>query len=194
MSSSLQAGYYYIQQVAEITGISKQLIRKWEDRYQLVTPSRMDNGYRIYSDQDINILLTVKELIEQGQSVKQVAMLIQNGEVPIKEQHTKHLDLHLQHTKNIYVLKLLKEGASCNEEDMQQILHQAYYQLGYVSFLKEVSYPFFKRSWRPLGKWSMERVQEAFSSILVRDFLIQIRRNFRVNGQAPLLVGACFTK
>lgn len=191
MSISLQPGYYYIQQVAELTGLSKQLIRKWEERYQLVNPLRMDNGYRIYSDQDINLLLTVKKLIEEGQSVKQAATLIKSGEIQIKEQHQNQLDLDLPSKENIYVLKLLKEGASCNEEQMHHILHQAYHQLGLAPFLKEVMIPFLKEVGDHWERKEWSEYQEAFSSILVRDFLVQIRRNFRINEHAPLIVGAC---
>ena len=75
MDQSSLKGAYYIQQVADITGISKQVIRKWEERYQLIQPTRLDNGYRIYSDKDINTLLTVKALAEQGHSIKQAALL-----------------------------------------------------------------------------------------------------------------------
>lgn len=34
---------YSIQQVAEMTGLSKQAIRKWEDRYGIIIPQRLDN-------------------------------------------------------------------------------------------------------------------------------------------------------
>ena len=34
-------GQFYIQQVAAMTGLSKQVIRKWEERYDLVHPERL---------------------------------------------------------------------------------------------------------------------------------------------------------
>ena len=34
--------HYNITQVSEITGLSKQVIRKWEERYQIVEPMRLD--------------------------------------------------------------------------------------------------------------------------------------------------------
>ena len=44
---------------------------------------RLDNGYRIYSDKDINTLLTVKALAEQGHSIKQAAILVKTENVSI---------------------------------------------------------------------------------------------------------------
>ena len=68
---------YFIQQVSEITGLSKLVIRKWEERYQIVIPKRLDNGYRVYTEADVNKILSVKNLTDQGYSVKQAAFFIQ---------------------------------------------------------------------------------------------------------------------
>ena len=66
MNQASLDGQYYIQQVADVTGLSKQVIRKWEERYDLVHPERLENGYRIYSEKDVNTLMKVKELSEKG--------------------------------------------------------------------------------------------------------------------------------
>ncbi|WP_243387179.1 MerR family DNA-binding transcriptional regulator [Bacillus kexueae] len=47
MSKKIDERTYHIQQVLNLTGLSKQVIRKWEERYQIVQPQRLDNGYRI---------------------------------------------------------------------------------------------------------------------------------------------------
>ncbi len=77
MVQSDESGFFSIQQVADVTGLSKQVIRKWEERYGVVQPQRLDNGYRIYSQQDVKMLLKVKLLSEQGHSLKQAALLVQ---------------------------------------------------------------------------------------------------------------------
>ena len=41
----------YIKDVAEMTGLSEQQIRKWENRYHIVKPERLANGYRVYSQE-----------------------------------------------------------------------------------------------------------------------------------------------
>lgn len=186
-----QSGTFYIQQVAEMTELSKQLIRKWEDRYEVIRPTRLENGYRIYSEQDVNVLLTVKGLIEQGHSAKQAAELIKDGTVlPISVQRTPTAFGQETET-NLYVRQLLQKGALCKEAELTQILYQSYHMLGLRVFLNNVIIPFLKEvgdKWES-GEWS--EYQEALSSTLVRDYLVQIRRNFQVNENAPLLVGAC---
>lgn len=57
---------YTIKEVAAKTSLSTQLIRKWEERYEAVTPSRFPNGYRGYTQDDIETLTVLKGKVDQG--------------------------------------------------------------------------------------------------------------------------------
>ncbi len=48
-------------------------LRAWERRYNLLNPARLENGYRLYSEQDVQILLWVVEKLDGGLSISQVA-------------------------------------------------------------------------------------------------------------------------
>ncbi|THJ18696.1 MAG: cobalamin B12-binding domain-containing protein [Nitrospira sp. CG24B] len=58
-----------IHRVAKLTGLSKDVIRVWERRYGLVTPSRSSNRYREYSDEDVALLRFVRAQMEQGATI-----------------------------------------------------------------------------------------------------------------------------
>lgn len=58
-----------IHRVAKLTGLSKDVIRVWERRYGLVTPSRSSNRYREYSDDDVALLRFVKAQMDQGATI-----------------------------------------------------------------------------------------------------------------------------
>jgi MerR family transcriptional regulator, light-induced transcriptional regulator len=184
---------YSIQQVSEITGLSKQVVRKWEERYQIVNPERLENGYRIYSETDINTILKVKGLVEQGHTVKQAAYLVQKGGSPTDQ---SQLDAGWKKTFkyeefNEYVLDLLKEGTHCNESGMNLILQQAYHQKGLEFFIQSVVIPFLKEVGNRWEKGQWGEYQESLASLTVRDFLVQLRRNFKYRDNAPTLLGAC---
>lgn len=66
---------YRIQTVAQLTGLSSALIRAWEARYRLVQPERTPAGYRLYSDDDIAVLLGAQMLVRQGMAPMQIAKL-----------------------------------------------------------------------------------------------------------------------
>ncbi|MBP3961127.1 MerR family transcriptional regulator [Paenibacillus lignilyticus] len=62
-------GLYTIKEVSLLTGLSTQLIRKWEKRYEAVSPLRMPNGYRGYTAQDIEIIRWLKSRVEEGRPI-----------------------------------------------------------------------------------------------------------------------------
>src|SRR5699024_51393 len=78
---------YYIKEVSELTGISEQLIRKWENRYQIVKPERLDNGYRIYTYEDIVTLKSLKNLRDQNYSHKKAVNI--STEKQVLKQRTR---------------------------------------------------------------------------------------------------------
>lgn len=55
-----------IGMAAELTGLTKETLRKWEDRYGFPIPTRNAAGRRAYTDGQISWLRTLKNLLDQG--------------------------------------------------------------------------------------------------------------------------------
>lgn len=55
--------------VAKLTGLSKDVIRVWERRYELVKPLRSANRYRTYTDDEVALLRYVKAQMDQGHTI-----------------------------------------------------------------------------------------------------------------------------
>lgn len=181
---------YSIQQVSLITGLSKQLIRKWEERYHLVKPKRLDNRYRVYSHEDINTFLKAKSLVDQGNSIKQAVLLLQNGGLPNGLEHRGWEPVHLD-ALNSYVLDLLHAGTNYNEAEMNRLVHQAYHHYGLHDFIHSIAIPFLREVGQRWEKGQWGEFQESLASLTIRDFLIQLRRNFKHDEEAPILLGSC---
>ena len=64
-----------IRVVALRTGLSPDLIRAWEKRYQAVAPGRTDTARRLYSDQDVQRLSLLKKATEGGRRIGDIASL-----------------------------------------------------------------------------------------------------------------------
>ncbi|WP_255452171.1 MerR family transcriptional regulator [Sporosarcina sp. ANT_H38] len=184
-------GMYYIQQVSAMTGLSKQVIRKWEERYELVNPKRLENGYRIYSEKDINALLSVKILSEQGQAVKQAVDLVKERSAAGIDTPKPVQSIHQQEGLHEHVFQLLEKGSNCDELELNLVLQQAYHSFGLADFLTSVIIPFLNEVGNRWEKKEWSEYQEAISSLVVRDFLVQLRRNYQCREDAPLVVGAC---
>ncbi len=58
-----------IKDVAERTGLAAGTIRMWEQRYGFPEPQRTPSGYRVYSDDDVDLLRRVAAFRERGLSV-----------------------------------------------------------------------------------------------------------------------------
>ena len=170
-----------------MTGLSAQVIRKWEDRYSLIRPARLENGYRVYTEADVARLLKVKSLLQKGMTARKAAALAkqehERNEAPAVSQEESFM--------NHYVIRLLEKGAKCDENEINLILKQAYHFYGLSVFLTSVAIPFLREvgnRWET-GEW--DEFQESVSSLVVRDYLVQIRRNFQYEEGAGLIVGAC---
>lgn len=56
------AARYQIGEVAERTGLTQRTLRFYEERGLLNPAERMDGGFRLYSDQDIDRIELIKQL------------------------------------------------------------------------------------------------------------------------------------
>lgn len=186
---------YTVQQVSEMIGISKQLVRKWEDRYKIITPSRLDNGYRMYTKNDVSILLEMKRLINSGHSPKQASDIIKNPPSNQAQITRSGISPNIQtpfHDEyNSIIERLVQCGADGDDAGIVAILQQAQLVMGVEQLLDEVITPFLLQ----VGDFWCDAVwgefQEAMSSLAVRDFLVNLRRTIHVAPDAPLILGAC---
>ena len=64
---------YTIKHAATQAGVSAATLRAWERRYALVTPHRTESGYRLYGDSDVQLIRSMKQLVDDGWSASLAA-------------------------------------------------------------------------------------------------------------------------
>ena len=64
-----------IHRVAKLTGLSRDVIRVWERRFGLFKPIRGANRYRNYSDEDVALLRFLKQQLDAGASIGDLAKI-----------------------------------------------------------------------------------------------------------------------
>lgn len=67
---------YRISVVADMVGLSENLLRAWERRYAILEPQRTGSGYRAYTEADVELLRRVKQLTQEGVSIAEVVPLL----------------------------------------------------------------------------------------------------------------------
>jgi DNA-binding transcriptional MerR regulator len=68
-------GVYGISVASELTGIDPQTLRLYERR-GLLTPARSDGGTRRYSDDDLDRLQRIGELVGEGINIAAIAQIL----------------------------------------------------------------------------------------------------------------------
>jgi methanogenic corrinoid protein MtbC1 len=68
-------GRHPIRVVSKRTGLTPAVLRAWEKRYGVVTPSRTEGGQRLYSDEDVERLALLGRAVDEGRKISRVAEL-----------------------------------------------------------------------------------------------------------------------
>src|SRR5512144_915690 len=71
-----------IRQASRLTGVSEASLRAWERRYGVVVPHRNESGYRLYDEEDIAAVSTMRRLVNDGWSPAEAADAVRSGTVP----------------------------------------------------------------------------------------------------------------
>jgi DNA-binding transcriptional MerR regulator len=64
---------YPIKYVSMRTGFTQNLIRTWENRYDLLEPQRTNTKRRLYTDNDIEKLLAIKKALAEGMKIGELS-------------------------------------------------------------------------------------------------------------------------
>jgi DNA-binding transcriptional MerR regulator len=90
---------YGISVAAELTGIDPQTLRLYERR-GLLTPARTDGGTRRYSDDDLDRLQRISDLVAQGINIAGIAQILhlerRNTALEFDNSHLKSENARLQ--------------------------------------------------------------------------------------------------
>lgn len=114
-----------IGQAAKASGVSSKLIRHYESIGVIPKPARSESGYRIFSAQDVHILIFVRRARALGFSMKEIKKLVSlwrnksraSAEVKaLALRHVKELDQKILSLKSMS--RSLKQLAkTCHGDD-----------------------------------------------------------------------------
>ena len=74
--SHVSQGLFHIGELSRRTGVTADVIRAWERRYGLLTPTRSEGNYRLYSPQDVTRLRLMRHYVHQDISPSRAAALV----------------------------------------------------------------------------------------------------------------------
>lgn len=188
---------YSVKQAAELTGLTLNQVRLWERRYKLVSPERASNGYRLYSQEDLEILRYARRETQKGVSIQVIADQLR--------QDRKSVLRHLREEKRITPCKIFASDprrlpnydlmihAVANGDSMkfEQLLIQAQAGKSFSEALRTVDLPILAR----IGELTMRHEiniagSHLASAIIRRRILAQVQNLGTPKGNRPVIL-AC---
>ncbi len=70
---------YPIRTVVRLTGVHPRRIRMWERKNGLLSPARTEGGHRLFSEEDVERIRSIKAMVDQGVSLKGIQQYSTRG-------------------------------------------------------------------------------------------------------------------
>ena len=182
---------YPVRLVALRTGLSPHVLRAWERRYRVVSPTRTEGGQRLYSDLDVERLLRLRRLTDQGHAIGRIASLPLPELVRLEEEAPADTRRRSPaQLRRRLPPRSLQATRRLDDKELQAVLERAAITLGVSVFLDQVLAPLLKRIGEGWSQRSVSVAQEHMASAVIRRVLGWLMRVYEVRNGAPRVVVA----
>ncbi len=157
---------YKIKDLETLTGIKAHTIRIWEKRYSILEPIRTDTNLRLYSDRELQDILLVSLLNQNGYKISIIADLSRDERIRRANQIHDAVSPEVGINKLIYALVEMDEMAF--DQIVQKLVGDHGIEITFTQYLV----PFLERIGVMWLTDSISVAQEHFISMLIRQRLI----------------------
>jgi DNA-binding transcriptional MerR regulator len=179
-----------IQVVARRSGLSADVIRVWERRYEVVNPARGNGGRRIYSDLDIRRLQLLQKVTQAGRRISEVADLDNAALAVLVEEDNlgamENLALIGQQTSEQYQREAFGAVKLMSQVTLQQVLGAASGSLSLPLFLEQFLSPLLKRIGTAWSAGEIRVGHEHMATEVIRHYLQGLL--VRTNRSGPAII------
>lgn len=180
-----------IGELSRRTGVSPELLRAWERRYDLLHPTRSPGGLRLYSIEDLERVRLMSRHIAEGVAAREAAGLATratvgdaSGVAVRADQPTAAFDAQRA------VADLGRAVDAFDEPAAQTIIDELLSVATVDAMLAEVVVPFLREVGDRWQRGELSVAQEHFASNVLRGRLLGLGRNWGA-GTGPRALLAC---
>ena len=192
-----QTPKYSVKQAAEMTGLTLNQVRLWERRYHLVEPQRASNGYRLYCQDDLDILSYALRETQKGVSIQIVAEQVESERLQILEKMRQKKTTALPRISADDAFRvprldqMIQSIQNGDSAQFEQLLVQAQAGRSFAESLRSVDLPVLAR----IGEMSMTgqvnlSASHLASAVIRRRILAHVQ-NLGLPHNAPPVLLAC---
>jgi methanogenic corrinoid protein MtbC1 len=174
------------------TGITQDLLRAWEKRYDAVVPGRGPTGRRLYSDDDIEKLRLLRSLVSAGRRISDVAGLsIQDLMELAREDASENLQVPSPVThvhKSDYLEEALDALEQFDKNRLQKTLSEAAISYSSPELRRRVVVPLLQAIGDRWQEGTLRIAHEHLASAIVRTFMASLMNKTSALPSAPRLI------
>ncbi|MEM8843985.1 MAG: MerR family transcriptional regulator [Pseudomonadota bacterium] len=196
METNVNDPKHPIQVVARRTGLSADVVRAWERRYQAIAPHRAANNRRLYTDLDVEKLTLLRRATAAGRRIGDIANLTieelyalvetdetaaaQAQNLPIERPNTGSVMEHFEECLDA-IIKM-------NSSALKSSLTKAAKALGIPFLLEDLLRPLVAYIRDECRRGNMRLSQERMATSMVRSYMCTLAASDNSNETNPSVV------
>jgi len=179
-----------IGELSRRVGVSAELLRAWERRYQLLQPARSPTGYRLYSTQDEHRVRAMLDQLDRGLSAAEAARVAcrrgpTDDAYPVAARDDDDSDAARRHYR-----ALRNALDAYDESGAQLVFDRMLRELSLITVLRDIVMPYLAELGERWEHGTIDVAQEHFASNLLRGRLAGLALGWG-QGVGPRAVIAC---
>jgi MerR family transcriptional regulator, light-induced transcriptional regulator len=171
-----------IGELAAKSGVSADLLRAWERRYDLLRPGRSQGGYRLYSPADEERVRAMVRHLRSGIPAGEAARLVLDGDRAVGPVATSELPA--------MGAELRQAVDEFDDAGTQAALDALTASFSFETVAREVILPYLRELGERWERGEVSVAQEHFASVVLRGRLLALARGWD-RGAGPRALLAC---
>ena len=128
-------GNYSIDQFSSITGITKFVLRTWENRYAHLKANRSETNIRIYNDEMIVRALNTNYLLEAGYKISKISKISEIELIKIVDEIKVN---QIEGKENYYINQIIISTLEFSTSKFNKVFEEGVLEFGILDFYKKV--------------------------------------------------------
>jgi MerR family transcriptional regulator, light-induced transcriptional regulator len=175
-----------IGELSRRTGLSTDVIRAWERRYDLLQPRRTDGGFRLYGADDLSRLRLMQHFLGKGLPAAQAAGLVHRVQTAAFDTNPGVPDADARHA--LQVLRTSLEAF--DDGPAERVLERLLGICAPGAVLRDVVLPYLTEVGERWARGEASVAQEHFASSFLQGWLLTMARGWNQSGGRRALL-AC---
>ena len=182
----MDQGLYPISAVSTLTGVNSVTLRAWERRYGLIRPNRTDSGHRLYSEDDIERIKLILQLLDEGIAISKVKDALR---IVVERETQPRQDLDSPWLA--YQQAMLEGVAQFNEKMLEEIYNEAMSLYPVDVVTQKLLLPLLEQLGERWKDSAIGVAEEHFFSVYIRNKLGARFHHRNTRNTGPQVVAAC---